>query len=98
MSVALPAPAAGVAVGRARLVDVLLFANVFAITFAKLRWNAGGLDVTISDVGAAAFVAAFAAHRLERRTLRVPRTIAVLLVFFGLFSAVYLRVSRDEQR
>jgi hypothetical protein len=90
VSVALPAPAAGVAVGRARLVDVLLFANVFAITFAKLRWNAGGLDVTISDVGAAAFVAAFAAHRLERRMLRVPRTIAVLLVFFGLFSAVYL--------
>jgi hypothetical protein len=92
VSIALPSPAIGAraAAGRGRLVDVLLFANVFGITFSNIRWSASGLDVNVSDVTAPLFLAAFAVHRLEAANRRVPRTVAVLLVFFGLFSIVYL--------
>ncbi|MFN8186645.1 MAG: O-antigen ligase family protein [Gaiellales bacterium] len=92
MSVALPAPrtAAPAAAGLGRLVDALLLANVFTITFAKIRWAAGGPDVNVSDIAAAAFVAAFAADRVGRRDGRVQRTVAILLGFFLLFLLVYL--------
>ena len=81
-------PRAGVRSGQ--LLDVLLFASVFTITFAKVRWSAGGADVNISDVLALLFVATFAVHRVGRGERRIPHTAAVLLVFFALFSAVYL--------
>jgi hypothetical protein len=78
------------AVGLGKLVDLLLFASVFTITFAKVRWSAGGADVNISDVLALLFVAVFAAYRVSRGEYRLPHSAAVLLVFFGLFSVVYL--------
>ena len=78
-------PRTGVRSGQ--LLDVLLFASVFTITFAKVRWSAGGADVNISDVLALLFVATFAVHRVGRGERRIPRTAAVLLVFFALFSA-----------
>jgi O-antigen ligase len=81
-------PRTGVRSGQ--LLDVLLFASVFTITFAKVRWSAGGADVNISDVLALLFVATFALHRVGRGERRIPHTAAVLLVFFALFSAVYL--------
>ena len=95
MSVALPARAApdGVrpaSVSVTRLVDGLLYATVFAITLAKVRWDVGGADLNISDVTAGLFVLAFAASRLDRRDTALPRASWTLLVFFGLFLAVYL--------
>jgi hypothetical protein len=92
VSVALPAESAerGRTATGTRLVDALLFANVFTITWAQVRWAAGGADVNISDVTAALFLAAFAAARVGRADWRVPRTAGVLLVFFALFSIVYL--------
>jgi hypothetical protein len=75
---------------RATLVDLLLAASVFTITFAKLRWSVGGSDVNVSDVTAALFVLAFAADRFERRDTRVPRAALVLLGFGAAFALVYL--------
>jgi O-antigen ligase len=76
--------------GREHLLDALLFATVFVITFAKVRWAVGGVDVTISDVTASLFVIAFAVSRAGRRDWSVPRTGAVLSVFFLAFLLVYL--------
>lgn len=91
MSVALPAARArAAAVSRTRVVDALLFASVFTITFAKVRWAAGSADVNVSDVTAGLFVLAFAIARAEGRDGRVPRTAAVLAAFFALFVLVYL--------
>ena len=55
MSVALPARAAGARTGTVasvRVVDALLFANVFTITFAKLRWTAGSVKPVITPISA----------------------------------------------
>jgi hypothetical protein len=73
-----------------RIVDVLLFAAVFTITFAKLRWAAGGPDVNISDITAGLFVLAFAGARIDRQDRYLPSAAAVLLVFFAIFTIVYL--------
>lgn len=75
---------------REYLLDALLFATVFAITFAKVRWTVGGVDVSISDVTASLFVIAFAVSRVGRRDWSVPRTGAVLCAFFLAFLLVYL--------
>jgi hypothetical protein len=72
------------------LLDGLLFATVFTITFAKLRWVAGGVDVNLSDVGASLFVLTFLWTRLDRGDWSFPRTAAILAVFFGAFALVYL--------
>jgi hypothetical protein len=76
--------------GRRRLLDALLLATVFTVTFAQLRWVVGGADVNISDVTASAFVAAFLASRIDRRDTALTRTAAVLAAFFGAFALVYL--------
>ena len=78
------------AVARTGLVDGLLFASVFTITFAKLRWAASGADVNVSDVTAALFVAAFLGSRASARDWKLPRAATFLLAFFALFSVVYL--------
>lgn len=91
MSVAVPAAGAAARVaGIGRAVDALLLANVFTITFAKLRWGAGSADVNISDIAAAALVVAFAVDRFDRRDGRIPRSVAVLGGFFVIFLLVYL--------
>lgn len=91
MSVALPRALGQPAVTTAtRAVDVLLFAAVFTITFAKLRWAAGGPDVNISDITAGLFVLAFAAVRVDEGDRRLPRAAMVLLGFFAVFTIVYL--------
>jgi O-antigen ligase len=73
-----------------RVVDVLLLAAVFTITFAKVRWDAGGADVNVSDVTAALFVVAFAFSRFEEHDGRLPRAAMMLLGFFAAFTIVYL--------
>jgi hypothetical protein len=73
-----------------RVADVLLFATVFTITFGKVRWAVGGLDVNISDITASLFVVVFAWTRVVRRDWRLPRTEIALALFFAAFVAVYL--------
>jgi O-antigen ligase len=73
-----------------RVVDLLLFVSVFTITFAKIRWDAGGADVNVSDVTAALFLLAFALARIGEHDARLPRAATILLGFFAAFSVVYL--------
>jgi len=75
---------------RAPLVDALLLATVFAVTFANVRWVVGGVDVNVSDVTASLFLVAFALSRLERHDWGFPRTSATLAVFFAAFTLAYL--------
>lgn len=63
----------------------LFLATLFSITFEKLHWNVAGA-VSIADVLALAFLAAFAA---EGRW-RLPRTALVVLGFLAAFLLVYL--------
>lgn len=72
------------------LLDGLLIATVFTITFAKVRWSAGGADVNLSDVAAGLFVFAFFVDRLGTRDWSFPRAFAVLALFLAAFSFVYL--------
>ena len=54
-----------------------------------MQWNVAG-SVFLADVTALAFLVAFAADRLGRRGGKIPRTAAVLIVFFGAFLLVDL--------
>ncbi len=94
MSVAadLPARATAAARGAARtpVVDGLLFATVFAVTFAKVRWEIGSVDLTIADVIASCFILGFLLSRLERHDRRLPASALTLAGFFAVFAVVYL--------
>jgi hypothetical protein len=73
-----------------RLIDALLFATAFVITFAKVRFATAVGDVYLSDVTASLFVLAFLANRVGGRDWSLSRTAAVLAAFFGAFLLVYL--------
>jgi hypothetical protein len=72
------------------LVDALLLATVFTITWAKVRWSAGGAEVNLSDVAASLFLFAFLVDRIGSRDWSIPRTAAVLALFLAAFAVVYL--------
>ncbi|HEY7381916.1 MAG TPA: O-antigen ligase family protein [Gaiella sp.] len=74
---------------RTPVVDVLFFAVVFTVTFAKLQWEAAG-TLWLSDVITALFLVAFALHRLERFDLRFTHCALAVGCFFLAFLAVYL--------
>jgi O-antigen ligase len=73
-----------------RLLDALLFATLFTITFTKVRWPVPGGDIALAEISASLFVIAFALARLRSRELRFPRTIGALAAFFAGFTLVYL--------
>jgi len=70
-------------------VPFFFLAAVFCATFEKVQWNVAG-SVFLADVTALAFLIAFAADRLGRRGGKIPRTAAVLIIFFGAFLLVDL--------
>jgi hypothetical protein len=72
------------------LVDALLLATVFTITWAKVRWSAGAADVNVSDFAASLFLFAFLVDRVVSRDWSIPRAAAVLVLFLGAFALVYL--------
>lgn len=73
-----------------RLTDALLFATVFVITFAKIRYPTPVGDLYLSDVFASLFVLLVVASRLVARDWAVPRVAAVATAFFAVFLLVYL--------
>ena len=81
---------------RARL-DLLLLAAVAVLTFEKIRWNAGPVNLTISNLLSLAFAIAFAYDRLRRRDYGMTPASITLLGFMGAFSAVYLAGYFDLQ-
>jgi O-antigen ligase len=74
---------------RSPVVDVLFFAVVFTVTFAKVQWSSVG-TLWLSDVITALFLLAFALHRLERFDGRLTRCAFVVGGFFVAFLVVYL--------
>ena len=72
-----------------RATELLFLAAAFCVTFEKIHWQVAGA-VSLEDILAAAFVAAFAATRIEARDRRVQGTAAIALVFLVAFLAVYL--------
>lgn len=69
-----------------RATSFLFLATLFCATFEKVHWNIAG-NVSLSDVFAIGFLAAFA---ISTRRWRVPRTAAILLAFLAAFLLVYL--------
>ena len=65
-----------------RLLDGLLAASLLTMTWAKIHWQAGSLDLTIGNITASAFLAAFLIDRLQRRDDALPRP-AITLCGFG---------------
>jgi O-antigen ligase len=72
-----------------RLTEGLFFATVFVVTFEKVHWNVAG-TVSLADVLAILFLAAFALNWTSGAETRLPRTAAIVGVFFGAFLLVYL--------
>jgi hypothetical protein len=71
------------------LVSPLFLAAVFCATFEKVHWNVAG-TVYLADVTTIAFLAVWALDRGGRAGRLVPRTAAVLLLFFTAFLLVYM--------
>ena len=61
-----------------RAVDLLLLGALFTITFTKLRWNVGPVDVPLAELLAIAFVGGFLVVRIRAGDWRLPRTVQVL--------------------
>ena len=72
-----------------RLTDFLLFAAVFTMSFEELYWNVAG-KISLSEVLAILFLAAYLLRRLARHDARLPRTAGIVVVFFAAFLLVYL--------
>jgi hypothetical protein len=78
------------AVARAvRAMDFLFFASIFSVTFEKLHWQFAG-EVSLADVLALAFLAAYGITRFGLERQLMPRTVFTLSVFLALFVVVYL--------
>lgn len=73
----------------ARLIDGLFLLTLFTVTFEKLRWSIAG-TVTFSDISAIVFLVAYGLSLPGRTRRPQPRTLAVVLLFFAVFAAVYL--------
>jgi O-antigen ligase len=71
------------------VVSGLFLAAVFCSSFDKVHWAAAG-TIYLSDVTSLFFLLAWTIDRLGEPARRVPRTVAVLLVFFFAFLLVYL--------
>ena len=72
-----------------RVTDVLFFATVFTVTFAKLQWEVAG-TLSLSDVLTAVFLVAFVGNRLAAEDRGVAYAAAAAAAFFCLFLLVYL--------
>ncbi len=75
--------------GRRSLMELLFFATVFTVTFAKIHWAIAG-DLSLSDVLTAVFLVAFVVRRHERSDGRFARPAALMFGFFVAFLLVYL--------
>jgi len=71
------------------LVSPLFLIAIFCATFEKVHWNVAG-TIYLADVTTIAFLFVWAFDRLARPGRHVPRTAALLLLFFVAFLLVYL--------
>ena len=73
----------------ARVTAFLFVATLFCVSFEKIQWELAG-TVGLAGILAMLFVGAFLLQRLGAPWRRVPRTVAVVLLFGAAFLAVYL--------
>jgi O-antigen ligase len=73
-----------------RRLDWLLGLSLLTMTWAKVHWTAGSVDLTISNLTASAFVGAFLLDRLLRRDDSLPRAAVTLCGFMLAFLTVIL--------
>jgi hypothetical protein len=73
----------------ARVTAFLFVATLFCVSFEKIQWELAG-TVGLAGVLAMLFVGSFLLERLGAPWRRVPRTVAVVLLFAAAFFAVYL--------
>jgi O-antigen ligase len=71
------------------VVDVLFFATVFTVSFAKLQWEVAG-TLSLSDVLTAVFLVAWVGTRAGTGDRRIAWGAAVAGLFFLGFLAIYL--------
>jgi O-antigen ligase len=71
------------------LQDILFFAVVFTVTYARLQWDVAG-DVSLADFFTLAFLGVFVLNWTPGSRVRVQRTVVVTTGFFLAFLLVYL--------
>lgn len=72
-----------------RATDILFFATIFTVTFAKLQWELAG-TLSLSDVLTALFLVAFAGSRIAAGDRRLAYGATIAAAFFAAFLLVYL--------
>jgi len=72
-----------------RITRFLFFATVFSVTFEKVHWNVAG-TVSLADILAVGFLAAWALERLADSDWRLPTSSAVVACFGLVFLLSYL--------
>jgi O-antigen ligase/polysaccharide polymerase Wzy-like membrane protein len=72
-----------------RVTAFLFLATLFCVSFEKIQWQLAG-TVGLAGVLGSLFVLTFVAERLGQPPRRVPRTVAIVLLFGLTFLAVYL--------
>ncbi len=82
---------------RRGLLDLLFLCTLGVLTWEKIRWETPAVTLTATNLFALAFVIAFLVDRLRRGDGRFPAADMTLLVFMGLFAAVYLAGYYDLQ-
>ncbi|HYX85604.1 MAG TPA: O-antigen ligase family protein [Gaiellales bacterium] len=70
--------------------DCLLLATVIVPTWEKIQWQTSVASLTLTNIIAALFVAAFLGDRIVRRDSFLPTASMALLGFMLAFAAVYL--------
>jgi len=73
-----------------RTLDRILLFTLFVQTLEKIQWQAGGLQLLITNITCTVFVAAWVVARIQRRDDSLPRVCATLAGFMLAFFAVYL--------
>jgi O-antigen ligase len=72
-----------------KLTRFLFFATVFSVTFEKVHWNVAG-TVSLADILALGFLAAWTLERLAWNDWRLPATSAIVVCFGLVFLLAYL--------
>ena len=80
-----------------RTLDRMLLITLFVQTFEKIQWQAGGLQLLITNITCTLFIAFWVVARVQRRDDRLPRVCATLAGFMLAFFAVYLAGYFDLQ-
>ena len=80
-----------------RILDRLLLATLFVLTWEKIRWETPAFTMTATNLMALLFVAAFVVDRVRRRDTAVTPAAATLCGFMLAFAVVYLAGYFDLQ-